>query len=56
MYNFNNLTNYLDSLVSNGYTSSGDCVIFHHGKEVYRHKTGYKNIDTTLTNFVSFVY
>lgn len=46
MYNFNNLTNYLDSLVSNGYTSSGDCVIFHHGKEVYRHKTGYKNIDT----------
>lgn len=46
MYNFNNLTNYLDSLALDGYTSSGDCVILHHGKEVYRHKTGYKNIET----------
>ena len=48
MYDFCKLTNYLDSLVNDGYTSSGDCIVYHNGKEVYRHITGYKNLETKV--------
>lgn len=46
MNDFSKLTNYLDSLVHDGYTSSGDCIVYHKGKEVFRHMTGYKKIET----------
>ena len=54
MNDFSKLTKYLDSLVSEGYTSSGDCVVFHKGKEVFRHTTGYKELETKKEIDVTF--
>ena len=44
--NFTNLTEYLDTLYEREGVPSSDIIVYHKGKEVYRHTAGFQDVAT----------